>query len=72
MAVLSMTAENMVKCGANLEITPDAKYLAPAVENMVRIAKGNGAHITIHAGKFLPTSLETFAKIGGHNVTIRI
>ena len=70
MSVLSNVAENLVRKGANLEITPESRYLANQVSDILRIAKGSGSHVTIHAAHYISIQLDEFASIGGSNVTI--
>ena len=72
MTILSSSAEKLVRIGANLEISSDAGYMANKVEDIIRIAASKGSHVTVDAGKYLSSSLENFARIGGKNVTIRI
>lgn len=72
MGVAAITAEKLVMLGANLEITPDARYAAVTVEKLVNIAKRSGSHITVHAGSLAALTLEKIASIGGNNVTIVI
>lgn len=70
MTIMAMTAENLARLGANLEITADAKYMAATVENIIRIAVGAGGHVTVHASNYMAATLENFVKIGRNSVTI--
>lgn len=72
MSILSSSAENLARLGANLEITSKAGYLSTTVETIVRIAVSKGTHVTVHADGFLSSTLENIARIGGKNVTIVI
>lgn len=72
MTLLPGAVERLAQIGANIEITDGSKYLPQSIENIIRIAVGKGAHVTIEAGNYLPQSLESFAKIGKQNVTIKI
>lgn len=72
MSILSSSAENLARLGVNLEITSKAGYLSSTVEQIVKIAVGKGAHVTVHADGFLSSTLENIARIGGKNVTIVI
>jgi len=72
MAILSTAAERLVQLGANIEITAEAKYLAPVVEKFIQIAKATGAHVTVHADNYLAPTLERFAQIGGNSVTFKL
>jgi hypothetical protein len=72
MVLLPKTVERLAQIGANIEITDGSNYLPRSIENIIRIAVGKGAHVTIEAGNYLPQSLESFAQIGKQNVTIKI
>ncbi|EKO3441101.1 hypothetical protein DX883_12835 [Vibrio fluvialis] len=70
MSILSSQVEKLARTGANIEISADAGYLASQIERIIRIVVANNSHITIHAGKYLASQLETFGRIGGKNITI--
>ena len=72
MALLPQTLEQLVRVGANIEITDGASYLPQTLELIVRIAAENGSHVTINANGILPQTLEQLAKIGGNHLTIRV
>jgi len=70
--LLPATVERLAHLGANIDITDSKSYLPTTVEAIIRAAKASGGHVTISAGKFLPATLESFVRIGGNSVTIRI
>lgn len=70
MAVLVNQAEQLARLGGNIEITPEAGYLANQVDNIIRIASAKGSHVTVHSGRYLINQLEQFVRIGKNNVTI--
>lgn len=71
MSLLATQTEQLARLGANLEITPNAGYLASQIEQIIRV-KNKNAVITIHAGKYLASQLEQFVRLGGGSVTIVI
>jgi hypothetical protein len=71
MALLASQAEQLVRLGANLEITSEAGYLASQVDQIVRVKSRNAA-IKIHAANYLASQLEQFVRLGGGDVTIVI
>ena len=72
MVLLPKSVERLAQIGANIIITGRNNYLPRSIENIIRIAAGKGAHVTIEAGNYLPESLESFAQRGKQNVTIKI
>ena len=72
MTLLPGAVERLAQIGANIEITDRTNYLPQSIENIIRIAVGKGAHVTIEVGNYLPQSLESFAQIGKQNVTIKV
>jgi len=72
MAILPQSVERLAHIGANVEISSEAGYLPASIEKILHIAVGRGSHVTIHAGRYLPDTLERFAQIGRGNVTIKV
>ncbi|WP_152630595.1 hypothetical protein [Thalassospira sp. HJ] len=70
MTIMANQAEQLARIGCNIEIPANTGYLANQVENIIRIASSRGAHVTVHAGRYLPNQLEHFARIGRDKVTI--
>jgi hypothetical protein len=72
MAFMPQSVERFAQLGANIEITADAGFIPQSVEQIIRIAVANGAHVTVDANPFMPQSVDQFIQIGGRNVTIRV
>jgi hypothetical protein len=72
MSITSVSAKELAKLGANLEITADADFTSPSVKEIVKIVVSKGKHITVHAGPYTSPSLKEMVKIGGDNITIAI
>ena len=56
MTLLPGAVERLAQIGANIEITDRTNYLPQSIENIIRIAVGKGAHVTIEVGNYLPQS----------------
>lgn len=71
MSYLPDTLKLIVQLGGNLEIC-ESNYLPQTLEEIVKLAKSTGAHVTIESKNYLPDTLARLATLGGNNVTIRV
>ncbi len=72
MPITSNTAKDLVRLGANIEITTDANYTSVTVKEIVRIASSKESHVLVHAGNYTSDTLKDIAIIGRKSVTIKI
>ncbi len=70
MALMANQVEQLVRLGANVQIPEGHNYMSTQIEQIIRVAAGTGAHVSIHRGRFMSTQLEQFARIGRNSVTI--
>lgn len=70
--LLPQSANRLAELGANIEITAEARYLPQSVVELIMIARRKGTQVKVHAGGFLPQSLEEFVALAPGQVTVVI
>jgi len=70
MSTSSLHVKEIVKLGADIELTEEGNYSSLHVKEIIKITVQTQKKITIHAGSYSSLHLKEFVKLGNGNVTI--